>query len=122
MDLIMEIINSVSNMLAGIKFLLAFAMIIIAPICALQHYICTGDLKWPKWLLPTISIFLVLLSAVILCVPELKKQAMDTVYHFGSMYSGPIVIEGLLPFSGVNMLIGVAAGYGLYSMKGKKRD
>lgn len=117
----MEIVNSITNMLTVLIFLAQLALVFGAPVFVLQYCICDGRLKWPKCLLPGLSIFMLLLSAFLLFNADIREQAIAWVSSQFGMYTGVLLIEGFLPFISIVMTLVVTGATVLYYYRERRK-
>ena len=117
----MQIVYNIINVLSVLIFLAQFILIIGAPIFTLQYCICDGRLKWPKWLLPALSGLLLLVSMFFLVNADIREQAKVWVTSQCGMYTGPLLIEGILPFVSINMTLAVTGASVLYYRRERRK-
>ena len=117
----MEIVNSITNMLTVLIFLAQLVLVFGAPVFVLQYCICDGRLKWPKCLLPGLSIVLLLLSAFLLFNADIREQAIAWVTSQFGMYTGVLLIEGFLPFISIVMTLAVTGATVLYYHRERRK-
>ncbi len=110
----MGIVNNIINLLTVLVFFAQLVLLFGAPVFVLQYCICDGRLKWPKCLLPALSIFKLLLSAFLLFNADIREQAIAWVSSQFGMYTGSLLIEGFLPFVGIVMTVAVTGASVLY--------
>ena len=117
----MQIVNSIINVLSVLIIFAQFTLIIGAPIFTLQYCICDGRLKWSKRLFPIMSVFLLLISAFLLFNADVCERAKAWVTSQCGMYTGPLLIEGILPFVSINMTLAVTSASVLYSRRERRK-
>lgn len=117
----MDVAQKIVNVLVAVVVLIQFALIMGTPVFALQYLICKRRVKLSRWLLPMISIGMLLLSAFFFVNSDIREQAKAWVTAQFGMYSGAITIEGILPVFSIVMTLAVTAASVLCSRSERRR-